>query len=103
VEILLPSESASAAGLGPEQQRAAAQPCSSPHTYYVEAMQRGLRMPQCRLIPYFGTFLFDLYTIVNDLPNVVVVGHDGETEKLKVKMSPYWEQDHNLLFSFCTM
>lgn len=47
-------------------------------------MQRALRMPQCRVIPFFGTFLYDLYSIVNDLPNIVVIGHDGDTDKLKV-------------------
>uniref|UniRef100_A0A183C4W4 Phosphoinositide phospholipase C n=1 Tax=Globodera pallida TaxID=36090 RepID=A0A183C4W4_GLOPA len=47
------------------------------------AMQRALRMPQCRVVPFFGTFLYDLYSIVNDLPNILIIGHDGETEKLK--------------------
>uniref|UniRef100_A0A914I8L9 Phosphoinositide phospholipase C n=1 Tax=Globodera rostochiensis TaxID=31243 RepID=A0A914I8L9_GLORO len=55
----------------------------TPHPTYIEAMQRALRMPQCRVVPFFGTFLYDLYSIVNDLPNILIIGHDGETEKLK--------------------
>ena len=50
---------------------------------YLEAVQRALRMPQCRLIPFFGTFLRDLYAIVNEMPNIVVIGNEGEVEKLK--------------------
>ncbi|KAI1725243.1 rasGEF domain-containing protein [Ditylenchus destructor] len=55
---------------------------SAPHALYIEALQRALRMPQCRVIPFFGTFLRDLYAIVNDMPNVVIIGNDGEVEKL---------------------
>ena len=51
---------------------------------YLEAVQRGLRMPQCSLIPFFGIFLRDLYAIVNDIPNVVVTGNEGKKEKLEV-------------------
>jgi phosphatidylinositol phospholipase C epsilon len=40
-------------------------------------------MPQCRIIPFFGIFLRDLYAIVNDLPNVVIVGHENEVDQLK--------------------
>uniref|UniRef100_A0A0N4U9P8 Rap-GAP domain-containing protein n=1 Tax=Dracunculus medinensis TaxID=318479 RepID=A0A0N4U9P8_DRAME len=50
---------------------------------YLEAIQRALRMPQCRLIPFFGIFLRDLYAIVNDVPNVVVIGHQDEDQKLE--------------------
>uniref|UniRef100_A0A915DR90 Ras-GEF domain-containing protein n=1 Tax=Ditylenchus dipsaci TaxID=166011 RepID=A0A915DR90_9BILA len=56
---------------------------SPPHPMYIEAVQKALRMPQCRIVPYFGTFLRDLYALVNDMPNVVIIGNDGETEKLK--------------------
>uniref|UniRef100_A0AC35TZW9 Phosphoinositide phospholipase C n=1 Tax=Rhabditophanes sp. KR3021 TaxID=114890 RepID=A0AC35TZW9_9BILA len=56
---------------------------NTPSQYYTEALQRALAMPQCRLIPFFGIFLRDLYAIVNDMPNVVVMGHQGEQEKLQ--------------------
>lgn len=55
-----------------------------PSTEYTKAMQRALRMPQCHLIPFFGVFLRDLYAIVNDMPNIVVIGHEGQREKLEV-------------------
>ncbi|EYC06421.1 hypothetical protein Y032_0076g1052 [Ancylostoma ceylanicum] len=54
-----------------------------PSQSYVDAIQRALRMSQSRLIPFFGIFLRDLYAIVNDLPNIVVIGHDGDKEKLE--------------------
>lgn len=39
-------------------------------------------MSQCRIIPFFGIFLRDLYAIVNDLPNVIIVGNENGVEKL---------------------
>lgn len=56
---------------------------------YREAIQRALRMPQCRLIPFFGAFLRDLYSIVNDVPNVVVASSEGENDKLEVGFCLY--------------
>lgn len=35
----------------------------------------------------------DLYAIVNDLPNIVVIGHEGSTEKLEF-MSDTNGEDH---------
>uniref|UniRef100_A0A158R571 Phosphoinositide phospholipase C n=1 Tax=Syphacia muris TaxID=451379 RepID=A0A158R571_9BILA len=64
-EMLLPSNQASASGT------------------YLEAVQRALKMPQCRIIPFFGIFLRDLYAIVNDMPNVVIMGNEGKKEKLE--------------------
>uniref|UniRef100_A0A914VGV4 Ras-GEF domain-containing protein n=1 Tax=Plectus sambesii TaxID=2011161 RepID=A0A914VGV4_9BILA len=74
-EILLPSQQAA-----PSQQ-------------YLEAIQRSLRMPQCRLIPFFGIFLRDLYAIVNDVPSVVVIGQQGEKSKLEFT-NDYNGEDH---------
>ncbi|PAV87943.1 hypothetical protein WR25_03718 isoform B [Diploscapter pachys] len=54
-----------------------------PSQCYINAIQRALRMTQSRVIPFFGIFLRDLYAIVNDLPNIVVIGHEGSTEKLE--------------------
>uniref|UniRef100_A0A914EG98 Ras-GEF domain-containing protein n=1 Tax=Acrobeloides nanus TaxID=290746 RepID=A0A914EG98_9BILA len=56
---------------------------ATPNVAYMEAIQRALRMPQCRLIPFFGMFLRDLYAIVNEMPNIVVIGHESDCEKLK--------------------
>lgn len=50
---------------------------------YREAIQRALRMPQCRLIPFFGIFLRDLYAIVNDMPSVVITD-DENKERLEL-------------------
>ncbi|CAK5086551.1 unnamed protein product [Meloidogyne enterolobii] len=83
VEVLLPHDQKTGQTSSERGSCNQKQP-SSPHPLYVEAMQRALRMVQCRVIPFFGTFLYDLFTIVNDLPNLTVVGHNGEAEKLKV-------------------
>ncbi|CAI2356478.1 unnamed protein product [Caenorhabditis sp. 36 PRJEB53466] len=64
-----------------------------PSQAYINAVQRALRMPQSRVIPFFGIFLRDLYAIVNDLPNIVVIGHEGETQKLEFMNDPNGE-DH---------
>ncbi|KAM3726544.1 1-phosphatidylinositol 4,5-bisphosphate phosphodiesterase epsilon-1 [Dirofilaria immitis] len=50
---------------------------------YREAIRRALRMPQCRLIPFFGVFLRDLYAIVNDMPSVVMIGDEDDNDKLE--------------------
>ncbi|GMT36977.1 hypothetical protein PFISCL1PPCAC_28274, partial [Pristionchus fissidentatus] len=54
-----------------------------PSTEYMNAVGRALRMPQCHLVPFFGLFLRDLYAIVNDMPNIVVIGQEGQKEKLE--------------------
>uniref|UniRef100_A0A914Z6G8 Phosphoinositide phospholipase C n=1 Tax=Panagrolaimus superbus TaxID=310955 RepID=A0A914Z6G8_9BILA len=61
---------------------------SVPSNGYLEAVQRAIRMPQCRLIPFFGTFLRDLYAIVNEMPNIVVIGNENDVEKLKFLNDP---------------
>ncbi|VDN04557.1 unnamed protein product [Thelazia callipaeda] len=48
---------------------------------YREAIQRALKMPQCKLIPFFGVFLRDLYAIVNDLPSIVMSADEGLTKE----------------------
>ncbi|CAD5206460.1 unnamed protein product [Bursaphelenchus okinawaensis] len=54
-----------------------------PHHVYIEAIQRALRMSQARVIPFFGTFLRDLYAIVNDIPNIVLMNNDQDVDRLK--------------------
>ncbi|VDK72952.1 unnamed protein product [Litomosoides sigmodontis] len=51
---------------------------------YREAIQRALRMPQCRLIPFFGVFLRDLYAIVNDMPSVLMTGDEDDNGKFEL-------------------
>lgn len=56
---------------------------------YREAIQRALRMPQCRLIPFFGVFLRDLYAIVNDMPSVLMTGDEDDKGKFEVSLYLY--------------
>ncbi|VDM63649.1 unnamed protein product [Angiostrongylus costaricensis] len=64
-----------------------------PSQPYIEAIQRALRMPQSRIIPFFGIFLRDLYAIVNDLPNIVVIGHEGDEGKPDFTNNPNREDN----------
>jgi len=59
----------------------------SPHTspQYLSALKRALEMPQSKVIPFFGTFLRDLYSIFNEIPSLVVV-----TPKEKSKLEASW-------------
>ncbi|CAG9533488.1 unnamed protein product [Cercopithifilaria johnstoni] len=50
-------------------------------TTYREAIQRALCMPQCRVIPFFGVFLRDLYAIVNDMPSVLMTADEDNKDK----------------------
>ncbi|KAL3981937.1 Phosphatidylinositol-specific phospholipase C X domain family protein [Acanthocheilonema viteae] len=52
-------------------------------TAYREAIHRALRMPQCRVIPFFGVFLRDLYAIVNDMPSVLLTDDEDDNDKLE--------------------
>jgi hypothetical protein len=37
-------------------------------------------MPTAKVIPFFGVFLRDLYAIVNDVPNVAIIGHHDDDD-----------------------
>lgn len=58
----------------------------SPHSspQYLAALKRALEMPQSKVIPFFGTFLKDLYSIFNEIPSLVVV---SPKEKSKLEVS----------------
>ncbi|CAJ0933262.1 unnamed protein product, partial [Mesorhabditis belari] len=55
----------------------------NPSKQYIQAVQRALRMPQCRIIPFFGMFLRDLYSISNEMSHIVLIGHEGNKERLE--------------------
>lgn len=45
---------------------------------YREAVCRGLRIRGCKVVPFFGTFLQDLYGILTGIPGIVVFAQDNE-------------------------
>ncbi|CAJ0580235.1 unnamed protein product, partial [Mesorhabditis spiculigera] len=65
----------------------------NPSKKYIAAMQRALRMPQCRTIPFFGMFLKDLYAISSEMSHIVLIGHEGNKERLEFVNDPNGE-DH---------
>lgn len=61
---------------------------------YLESIHRALCMPQSRLIPFFGVFIRDLYGIVHDMPNIVVIGSQNRItvcDFIKILNDPSFE------------
>ncbi|XP_076030317.1 1-phosphatidylinositol 4,5-bisphosphate phosphodiesterase epsilon-1-like isoform X2 [Oratosquilla oratoria] len=46
-------------------------------TEYESALNRALRLPECRVVPFFGIFLNDLNNILSSTPSLVVLADDG--------------------------
>lgn len=46
---------------------------SKPTKEYRDAVKRALNIPHSKLIPFFGNFLRDLYSIFNNMPSLVVL------------------------------
>ncbi|KAK4312307.1 hypothetical protein Pmani_016237, partial [Petrolisthes manimaculis] len=42
------------------------------------ALDRALSLPECRVVPFFGTFLADLMGILQATPSLVVLAEDGQ-------------------------
>ncbi|RWS03101.1 1-phosphatidylinositol-4:5-bisphosphate phosphodiesterase epsilon-1-like protein, partial [Dinothrombium tinctorium] len=54
---------------------------SKPSPEYKEAVKRALNIPQSKVIPFFGSFLKDLYTIFNNMPSLVVLPTSNHSSK----------------------
>ena len=61
----------------------------SPSPAYAAAIQRGLAMPQSRLVPFMCTFLKDLYAIFSEIPSLVVLAKHCDREVLEVCVSSF--------------
>ncbi|XP_042223651.1 1-phosphatidylinositol 4,5-bisphosphate phosphodiesterase epsilon-1-like isoform X2 [Homarus americanus] len=45
---------------------------------YEAALDRALMLPECRVVPFFGSFLRDLTKILQSTPSLVVLAEDGQ-------------------------
>ena len=51
---------------------------------YERALNRALSMPECRVVPFFGSFLRDLRDILSTTPSLVVLAPSGDRTQLEV-------------------
>lgn len=47
------------------------------HHSYTQSVLRALSIPDCKVVPYFGTFLQDLQNISSSVPSVIEYTSDG--------------------------
>ncbi|CAI4232602.1 unnamed protein product [Auanema sp. JU1783] len=66
---------------------------SEPHSDYISLVKKALRMPQSRIIPFFGVFLRDLYAISHELQDIVVIGNEDQKLRLEF-LYDYNSEDH---------
>ena len=66
---------------------------ATPSAFMATAVARGLAMPQAKLIPFFGTFLRDLYAIVDDVPSLFLSAQEGSKDSLEF-LSDFNGEDH---------
>ncbi|XP_024084473.1 1-phosphatidylinositol 4,5-bisphosphate phosphodiesterase epsilon-1-like isoform X1 [Cimex lectularius] len=60
---------------------------------YERALNRALAMPECRVVPFFGSFLRDLRDILSTTPSLVVLAPAGDRTHLEF-ISDYNGEDH---------
>ncbi|XP_073996296.1 uncharacterized protein isoform X2 [Rhodnius prolixus] len=60
---------------------------------YERALSRALSMPECRVVPFFGSFLRDLRDILSTTPSLVVLAPAGDRTHLEF-ISDYNGEDH---------
>lgn len=53
------------------------------------ALDRALSLPECRVVPFFGTFLADLMGILQATPSLVVLAEDGQEVEVGICVSVY--------------
>jgi len=52
---------------------------------YREAVCRALRIHDCKVLPFFGTFLQDLCSILSTVPGIVVFASDTAVQAIDVR------------------
>ncbi|CAF3718220.1 unnamed protein product [Adineta steineri] len=62
---------------------------------YCDAVSRALDIPTCKVVPFFGTFLKDLRTILSGVPSIVVLCNRN-TQKPFETVSDFQNQEHFL-------
>jgi phosphatidylinositol phospholipase C epsilon len=51
---------------------------------YCDAVSRALDIPSCKVVPFFGTFLKDLRTILSTVPSIVVLCNRNTQKPIEV-------------------
>ncbi len=51
---------------------------------YCDAVSRALDIPTCKVVPFFGTFLKDLRTILSTVPSIVVLCNRNTQKPIEV-------------------
>jgi hypothetical protein len=51
---------------------------------YCDAVSRALDIPTCKVVPFFGTFLKDLRTILSSVPSIVVLCNRNTQKPIEV-------------------
>ena len=51
---------------------------------YCDAVSRALDIPTCKVVPFFGTFLKDLRTILSSVPSIVVLCNRSTQKPIEV-------------------
>ena len=52
---------------------------------YCDAVSRALDIPTCKVVPFFGTFLKDLRTILSSVPSIVVLCNRNTQKPIEVQ------------------
>lgn len=68
---------------------------SEPTLEYRDAVTRALDTPGCKVVPFFGSFLRDLRSILSGIPSIVVFPSD-ENHNLEVSALKYLKIGHHL-------
>lgn len=53
---------------------------------YCDAVSRALDIPTCKVVPFFGTFLKDLRTILSNVPSIVVLCNRNTQKPIEVNL-----------------
>lgn len=56
------------------------------HHSYTQSVFRALSIPECKVVPYFGTFLQDLQNISSSVPSIIEYTSDGGGSALTVQL-----------------
>jgi phosphatidylinositol phospholipase C epsilon len=51
---------------------------------YCDAVSRALDIPTCKVVPFFGTFLKDLRSILSNVPSIVVLCNRNTQKPIEV-------------------
>jgi hypothetical protein len=63
---------------------------------YCDAVSRALDIPTCKVVPFFGTFLKDLRTILSSVPSIAVLCNRNTQKPIEVKPNDILTSDASI-------